>query len=104
MAQRVLIATCLVVTAASLALVGMFWMQSTGAARDLAETNRRMVEALTENQATNRELLKQLQSAAKCRRHQPYRNQLLSLSSSRKKPRTARRPPVARSRSRVAIC
>jgi len=65
MAQRVLIATCLFVTAASLALVGIFWMQSTRAANELAETNRRMVETLTENQATNRELLKQLQGLAK---------------------------------------
>ena len=64
MAQRVLIATCLIVTAASLALVGMFWMQANRAALDLAETNRRMVETLTENQATNRELLKQLQVMA----------------------------------------
>jgi hypothetical protein len=65
MAQRVLIATCLIVTAACLALVGMFWMQANRAALDLAETNRRMVETLTENQATNRELLKQLQVMAK---------------------------------------
>jgi hypothetical protein len=65
MAQRVLIATCLFVTAASLALVGIFWMQSTRAANELAETNRRMVETLTENQATNREVLKQLQGLAK---------------------------------------
>ena len=65
MAQRILIATCLFVTAASLALVGMFWMQSTRVANELAETNRRMVETLTENQVTNREVLKQLQGLAK---------------------------------------
>ena len=65
MAQRILIATCLVVTAASLALVGMFWLHSNRAARDLAETNRRMLETLTENQVTNRELLAQLQAMAK---------------------------------------
>ena len=45
--------------------VGIFWMQSTRAANELAETNRRMVETLTENQATNREVLEQLQGLAK---------------------------------------
>jgi hypothetical protein len=61
MAQRVLIATCLVVTAASLALVGMFWLHSTRAARELAETNRRMAETIVQNQAANLEILKRLQ-------------------------------------------
>jgi hypothetical protein len=64
MGQRVLIATCLVVTAASLALVGMFWLQSTRAARELAETNRRMAETIIQNQATNLEILKRLQVLA----------------------------------------
>ncbi len=65
MAQRAVLATCLLVTAVSLAVAGMFWMQSTQATRELAETNRRMAEALLENQAANRELMSGLEGIAK---------------------------------------
>jgi hypothetical protein len=80
MAKRVLLATCVMVTGASLALVGVFWMQSTRVAQELAvalrnaetqrmmaeqaaaEANLRLAETLARNQSTNSEILKQLQS------------------------------------------
>ncbi len=65
MAQRAVLATCLLVTAISLAIAGMFWMQSTQATRELAETNRRMAEALLQNQAANRELMSGLEGISK---------------------------------------
>jgi hypothetical protein len=65
MAQRVVMATCGLLTLASLSLAGMLWMQSTRTARDLAEANRRMADTIAQNQATNHEMLNQLQSMAK---------------------------------------
>ncbi len=80
MAKRVLLATCVMVTCASLALVGVFWMQSTRVAQELAvalrraetqrsmaeqlaaEANQRLAETLAQNQSTNAEILKQMQS------------------------------------------
>jgi hypothetical protein len=71
MAQRLVIATCLLVTAASLLLAGIFWVQSNRAAHEtsvalryaeehrwraeqaLAESNRRLAEASARNQTTS---------------------------------------------------
>jgi hypothetical protein len=65
MAQRVLIGTCLVVMAACAGVVGLVWSQSNRAAAEVAEANRRLVEVLGQTQATNQEMLKQLQAMAK---------------------------------------
>ena len=72
MIQRVLVATCLIVTLASLSLLGLVWHQSNQAVnaaavatRQLAEahaTNQaKMVELFAQSQTTNAEMLKQLQ-------------------------------------------
>ena len=60
MAQRVLIATCLVVTLASLSLVGLVWAQSSRAAAQTAEANRKLAEALAHAQTTNKDMLSKL--------------------------------------------
>jgi hypothetical protein len=76
MIQRVFVATCLIVTLASLSLLGLVWHQSNQAVnaaavatRQLAEahaTNQaKMVELFTQAQSTNAEMLKQLQTMAK---------------------------------------
>ena len=76
MIQRVFVATCLIVTLASLSLLGLVWHQSnqavnaaTVATRQLADahaTNQaKMVELFAQSQSTNAEMLKQLQSMAK---------------------------------------
>jgi hypothetical protein len=65
MAQRVLIATCLVVTIASVALAGLVWVNATQAARQAAEAERRMADAMAVSRATSEEMLKQLQAIAK---------------------------------------
>src|SRR5262245_9600261 len=64
-AQRVLIATCLVVTITSLALLGLVWVNATQAARQAAEAERRTAEAMAAAQATSEEMLKRLQAMAK---------------------------------------
>jgi hypothetical protein len=65
MAQRVLVATCLVVTIASLLLAGMVWLQSVQAARQLALAEQRAAEAMVESRRNSAEMLKQLQVMAK---------------------------------------
>jgi hypothetical protein len=65
MAQRVLIATCLVVVAACIGIVGLAWNQSNRSAAQAAEANRRLAELLGQTQATNQEMLRQLQAMAK---------------------------------------
>ena len=65
MAQRVLIATCLVVMAACFGLVGLVWVQTKLSAAQVAEANRRLAEVLAQNQDTNREMLRQLQAMTK---------------------------------------
>ncbi len=65
MAQRLWIAACLAVVAACCATVGVVWSQLTRAAAQAAEANHRLVEVLTQTQATNQEMLKQLQAMAK---------------------------------------
>jgi hypothetical protein len=65
MAQRILIATCLVMVLACFGVVGLVWSQSNRANAELAEANRRLAEALGQNQATNQEMLRQMQALAK---------------------------------------
>jgi hypothetical protein len=65
MAHRLLIASCLAVVAACFAMVGVVWSQSTREAARAAEADRRLAELLTQTQATNREMLKQLQAVSK---------------------------------------
>src|SRR5262249_61321858 len=65
MAQRVLIATCLVMVLACFGVVGLVWSQSSRSAAEVAEANRRLAEALGQTQATNQEMLRQLQAMAR---------------------------------------
>ena len=65
MAHRLLIASCLAAVAACCTMVGVVWSQSTREAAQAAEANRRLAELLTQTQATNREMLKQLQAVSK---------------------------------------
>ena len=60
MAQRVLIATCLVVTLACLSLVGLVWVQFSRAAAQTNEVNRRLSDALAQSQIANESMLKTL--------------------------------------------
>jgi hypothetical protein len=60
MAMRVLIATCLVMTLASLSVVGLVWIQSSRAAAQTAESNRQLSEALARANATNQDMLTKL--------------------------------------------
>ncbi len=60
MAQRVLIATCLVVILACLSLVGLVYVQSSRAAVQTAEANRKLSEALAQAQSTNKDMLSKL--------------------------------------------
>ncbi len=64
MAQRVLIATCLVVTLASVSLVGMIWQQSSAAQRNAAGAAAAASQAMSlqneKAQATQQEMLKQM--------------------------------------------
>ncbi len=76
MVQRTLIAACLIVTIASLSLVGLVCQQSNRAVSAAADATRRlaeaqaahqakMVELFAQSQATGAEMLKQLQTMAK---------------------------------------
>jgi hypothetical protein len=65
MAQRVLIATCVLVMAACFGIVGLVWSQSSRSAAEAAEANRQLAEQLGQTQATNQEMLRQLQAMAK---------------------------------------
>ncbi len=62
MAQRVMIATCFVVTLASLSMAGLFWQQSIQARRDSAI-------AAAEARASQQEMLKQLQEMSEAIRN-----------------------------------
>jgi hypothetical protein len=72
MAQRVLVATCLVVALSSVAFVGIAWSRMNReemlrilAAREALEATRRISQALAESQATNEEMLKRLEAMSK---------------------------------------
>jgi len=83
MAKRVLIATCVMVTCASLSLAGVFWLRSNRAAQELAralamaedhrrlaeqaaaEANRMLADTFAQNQSANTEIVKQLQAMRK---------------------------------------
>jgi hypothetical protein len=65
MAQRMLIATCMVVTLASLSLVGLVWMQSRRAAAETTEANRKLSESLAQANITNKGMLVKLDEMAK---------------------------------------
>ena len=69
MAQRVLIATCFVVTLASLSLVGLVWMQSSRAAVQTADANRKLGDALAQAQLTNKDMLSKLSEMSDAIRH-----------------------------------
>jgi hypothetical protein len=60
MGQRVLIATCLVVTLACPSLVGLVWVQSRRAAAQTNDANRKLAEALAQSQIANQIMLKTL--------------------------------------------
>ena len=60
MAQRVVIVTCLVVMLACLSLVGLVWLQSSRAAAQAAEAERKLAEALAQAQITNKDMLNKL--------------------------------------------
>jgi len=79
MIQRVLIASCLIVTLASLSLLGLVWHQSNQAVNAAADATRRLaqaqaanqartIELLTRTQSTSVEMLKQLQTMAQAAR------------------------------------
>jgi hypothetical protein len=65
MAHRVLIATCLVVVAACLGLMGLIWVQSNRAAAVAALANERLAAVLAQSQASNEEMLRQLRAMMK---------------------------------------
>jgi hypothetical protein len=69
MAQRVVIATCLVVMLACLSLVGLMWFQSSRAAAQTTEANRKLAEALVQAQTTNKEMLTKLTEMSEAIRH-----------------------------------
>ncbi len=64
MAQRVMLTACLTMVGACCLMAGVVWSQSTRANAQAAEANRRLAELLTQTQATNREMVKQLQAMA----------------------------------------
>jgi hypothetical protein len=65
MAQRVLIATCMVMAVACLWIAGLAWSQSSRSAAEVAEANRRLAALLGQTQATNQEMLHQLRAMAR---------------------------------------
>jgi hypothetical protein len=65
MAQRVLMATCLCVIAACFGMVALMWNQSSRSAAQVAEANRQMADLIGQTQATNQEMLRQLQAMAR---------------------------------------
>jgi hypothetical protein len=69
MAQRVLIVTCLVLTLACLALVGLLYAQSSHATAEAAEANRKLVDALAQAQTTNKDMLNKLSDMSEAIRH-----------------------------------
>jgi hypothetical protein len=60
MAQRVLITSCLAVALACISLVGLVYVQSSRAAAQAAEANRKLTEALAQAQSTNKDMLSKL--------------------------------------------
>ncbi len=60
MAQRVVIVTCLVVMLGCVSLVGLVWIQSSRAAAQTSEANRKLSEALAQAQTTNKDMLSKL--------------------------------------------
>jgi hypothetical protein len=76
MAQRLLVAALLVFMAACAGTVGLAWhwmnqdqLLKSRAAAEASETNRRLVEALAQSQATNQEMLKQMRDMSEAIRH-----------------------------------
>jgi hypothetical protein len=69
MAQRFLIATCLVVILACLSLVGLVYIQSSRAAVQTAEANRKLSEALAQAQSANKVMLSKLSEMAEAIRN-----------------------------------
>jgi hypothetical protein len=65
MAQRVVIAACLVVMLASLSVVGLIWVQSNRAAAQTSEANRQLAQALAQAQVTNKNMLTELSEMSK---------------------------------------
>jgi type II secretory pathway pseudopilin PulG len=60
MAQRLVIVTCLLVTIASLSLVGLVWIQSSRAAAQAQEANRQLSRALAQSQIASKDMMKTL--------------------------------------------
>ncbi len=76
MAQRLLIAACVALMLACGTSVGLVWhwmnldqLQKSRAASEASEANRRMADALAQSQATNQEMLKQMQAMSEAIRH-----------------------------------
>jgi len=76
MAQRVLIATCLVVTLACVTAIGVAWhsmslveLQRRRAEAEVNEANRRLSEALAQAHATNKDMLTKLGEMSEAIRH-----------------------------------
>jgi hypothetical protein len=76
MAQRLLVAACLVLMAAGATSVGLAWhwmnqdqLLKIRAAAEATEANRRMSEALAQSQSTNQEMLKQMRDMSETIRH-----------------------------------
>jgi hypothetical protein len=76
MAQRVLIATCLVFMLACVSVVALAWhwmnqdrLQRSWAAAQALEANRRMAEALAQAQATNKDMLNKMSEMSEALRH-----------------------------------
>lgn len=64
MAQRVLIGTCLLLVVMAAAGLALMRQQSVLAQRQIAEANAQLAQALAQSQATNQQMLKQLQIMA----------------------------------------
>jgi hypothetical protein len=62
MAQRILIATCLVLMVACLWVVGVIAGHSSQSAAELTFANRRIIDFLSQTQATNQEMMRHLQA------------------------------------------
>jgi hypothetical protein len=62
MAQRILIATCVIVMLVCLQVVNLISQRSSQSAAELTLANRRIIEYLSQSQATNQEMMRHLQS------------------------------------------
>jgi len=65
MTQRVLVATCLVLTIVSLSLAGLLWLHSNRTALQLAEAQANMAASMAEARMANQEMLRQVQAMAR---------------------------------------